>query len=429
MSSVRPRTHDVKFSRIACLVYCEFHHTEGSKIVYQIPEGFLTAGSSRIDFDQLSDVLIPKPELAHRLYVYRFSGAVTVASWPCVVEDARYPRNKFLWNLGFIFEGSGEGVVSYEQVIRKLGRNLRALEVESQFLSNPSTKRRLPQILEQIMEDLNAYHECQVTLDPVTTISLKLFPMYPDPAPIDEWAVPVVVMPGAWGAADASWDLTLLKIFPYINGVWSMSRIAQECDVDIKLCGIALQHLVYYGIVALADIFQYSNVYATTPSLRLLLDPKTGLAIRCARVVAERTIAGLTPGVLMGLYAGMRHGLTVKQWAKNVGIGHRVKVDVRRFVLFGVLNGLIRRVHRYPVLVQIAQTEQQPTSATLATPTTMNLSLLDGNHHCDELCTNFHVGPKRLDELCDALCRWLNPSANAGKGGDGMLWRVRMVWR
>ncbi|KAJ3342299.1 Nitrogen permease regulator 2 [Gonapodya sp. JEL0774] len=465
---------------------------------------------THLDFDLLSDILIPKPELAHRLYVLRLSSTVTVASWPCVVEDPRYPRNKFLWNLGFVFEGPGEGVVCYEQVVRKIGRVLRSLELESQFLSNPASKQRLPQILEQIMEDLNAYHECQVTLDPITTISLKLFPLYPDPPPIDDWLVPVIVMPGAWEAADATWDLTLLKVrvfysrhgctdvleralcfkvTPYIDGVRSIRRIADEGDIDINLCGMAVQHFVYYGIVVLVDIFQYSNVYTPTHRIRLLLDSQAGLATRCAQFSAETTdlsnsddgrsfdsgagaderdrrLTGLTAGVLFGMYAGMRHGLTIKEWAKRAGVGQRYKLDTRRFVLFGVLNGLIRRVHRYPVLVQTSQGEQQSTPATAVSPTPATMrapgppgavslltaglgrekeapnegadesvlerltGLLDGTHHADDLCTKFRVGPKRLEELCDAVCRWLNTGgAGLNKSGDGLPWKVRTVWR
>ena len=36
--------------------------------------------------------------------------------------------------------------------------------MESEFLSNPATKSSLLNIIAQIMEDLNAYHECQILI-------------------------------------------------------------------------------------------------------------------------------------------------------------------------------------------------------------------------------------------------------------------------
>lgn len=51
---------------------------------------------------------------------------------------------------------------------------------------------------------------------------------------------------------------------------------------------------------------------------------------------------------VFSLYAGMGQGVSVKKFC--MGKGGRLRgIDVRRFVGFGVVKGLLYRVHRWPV--------------------------------------------------------------------------------
>lgn len=56
----------------------------------------------------------------------------------------------------------------------KIARVLKSLEVESEFLSNTATKSSLLNIIAQIMEDLNAYHECQILISKWTGWTLDI---------------------------------------------------------------------------------------------------------------------------------------------------------------------------------------------------------------------------------------------------------------
>ena len=59
-----------------------------------------------------------------------------------------------------------------------------------------------------------------------------------------------------------------------------VSKIASEADVELNLAKACIQNLIYYGIIALAPIFQYSNVYVTTPKICNLIE-NTALQEEC----------------------------------------------------------------------------------------------------------------------------------------------------
>lgn len=67
------------------------------------------------------------------------------------------------------------------------------------------------------------------------------------------------------------WDLTTQQVAPYIDGFNHVARIAALADVENNLVKACVQNLVYYGVVALVPLFQYGNVYCTTPKLKFLM--------------------------------------------------------------------------------------------------------------------------------------------------------------
>jgi len=94
-------------------------------------------------------------------------------------------------------------------------------------------------------------------------------------------------------------------------------------------------------------IRRYSNIYCTTPRIAALAsDPR--LRQQCVSYTTRQRKAPPTPSRLFALYAAFQAGQSVR----DVCLNHRLKqshVDDRRFVAFGVLHGIIRRVHEYPV--------------------------------------------------------------------------------
>jgi hypothetical protein len=218
-------------------------------------------------------------------------------------------------------------------------------------------------------------------------------------------------------------DLTLNCILPYINGVNSISHIAQLADTDISLTRRAIQHMVYYGCLVLLDIFSFGAIYAPTAEIggfvvdadvkeecmRYVSVPRMqpGSTSKTKRMDSESTersreergslnsssslhsttirstlkASGFDEHIasqkkeekedkdtwqtshetLITLYTSLRHGLTLKNWVlENLDL--LVGIDVRRFITFGIIKGFLYRVHKYAIATSTAMPPAPPTS-------------------------------------------------------------------
>lgn len=180
------------------------------------------------------------------------------------IDDKKYARNAFHFNLCFVCD-SNSRTAHYEPVVTKLSDYLTAMEIENNFLSNGSATMKLSPILKQVLEDLNFKGECALTEGPTTT-HLKVVKIRGDPSSVYDYQVPVFIKP----LPSQQWDLTTQQVAPYIDGFNHVARIAALSDVENNLVKACVQNLVYYGFVALVPIFQYGNVYCTTPKLKRL---------------------------------------------------------------------------------------------------------------------------------------------------------------
>ncbi|PKI83978.1 Npr2p [Malassezia vespertilionis] len=179
-------------------------------------------------------------------------------------------------------------------------------------------------------------------------INLKLFPSYPNPRHVNEWDVPVVLL-NIRKHASGNWDLTLVKLLPYIDGVNHVQRIAQLADTDLALVKQCIEHLVYYFLATLIDIFQFSNMYAVRPQIANFMEDEQ-IGRECAIYVTLPNHETLPVAIVWRLYAALQIGRTVQEWAEEMPEWTQC-IDIRRFITFGVLKGFLRRLHRYPYLV------------------------------------------------------------------------------
>lgn len=179
-------------------------------------------------------------------------------------------------------------------------------------------------------------------------INLKLFPVYPNPPAVHDWDVPVLLM-DLEKHTKGSWDLTLVKLLPFINGVHHVKRLAQLTNTDISLVKECVEHLLYYSFAIVIDIFQFSNIYAVRPQIARMLDDQA-LGYECAAYVTLPHQTPLAPPELWRMYASLSAGQTLYEWADKFGENVQ-RIDIRRFVTFGIIKRFLRRVHRYPYLV------------------------------------------------------------------------------
>lgn len=182
----------------------------------------------------------------------------------------------------------------------------------------------------------------------------------------------------------------MFLILPYIDGFNHVSKIAALTDVEISLVRACVQNLVYYGVVTLVPIFQYCAVYSATPKLRQLTRC-AGLQRQCVEFCARSSRQLPKVSDLFRMYAGMTYGSTVRDLCRRVR-PQELAVDERRLVLFGVLEGLIRRVYKYPITMHddassLASEHSQPLVRTY-----------NGLVCLDELCCQGGLTAQQLEE-------------------------------
>ncbi|KAF9577399.1 Nitrogen permease regulator 2 [Lunasporangiospora selenospora] len=427
------------FPRLLSIFYCTFHPIQGPKVLYEVPEGsILSKTAPLVDFDSISEYLIPKVELCSKLVTIS-TPTCKVIGYPINLEHKKFQRNALMFNLAFVFDKDAE-ISSYEPVVRKMARVLKALEKECEFLSRqtkhamvdsitttssistivatiaptfapsstlsstliptpegqanatsnaptPSTESAqanasstleppvqgmasmsvtdatapsnstnsspatgatgspaifsplpsnaivlsadptsastlhppapsagavqippttsnitstafmasppsiangsiasvltaplssspfppaksssissqkqitnsqpllhdshtdgsgMQNLIEQLIEDLNSYCECQIPIDSANTINLKLFPTYPNPSPVYDYQVPIATV-NLEALTDVNWDMTMQRITGHINGVNSVKRIAEYADVETGLARMCMGHLL-----------------------------------------------------------------------------------------------------------------------------------------------------------------------------------------
>lgn len=266
-------------------------------------------------------------------------------------------------------------------------------------LPNKNNKKNTNQIITLPLPILTSF------IDDANTINMKLFPHHRTPPQVNGWHVPVAKMKCA-DVVDPTWDLTLQKVIRHIDGVSDVRRIAFAADVSLDLTKLALRHLLYYDTILLLDMFFFGSCYAPRPGIHDFIanvgandgyagggDDGGGEALGAAALggAGGRNIGGNVGGggggggsggggggvgivdecanyvcimssgervsnyQLIKLLTSFCVGRTVAEWLRlhmDAGFDVLRYVDVRRLVQFGVIKGLLYRVHKHVVSKQ-----------------------------------------------------------------------------
>lgn len=295
---------------------------------------------------------------------------------------------------------------SYIPVVLKVASLLQGLEEQNRWLSRDESEckggggGKVFALCEILLEDLNLYSETQIPIDEQNTLNLKLFPTYPPPPRLQPHNVPLSLV-GLQKLVDPNWDLTMLRILPYIDGVNSLKQISLKSDADFRLTRKAVEHLVYYGCIILLDVFHFNAIYACTPSISDFVEDDAAQQ-ECLEYIYEGPITQngeevpdpeqrLGPTTLVEHYLSLRQGLSVKVWYMDHA-ATLMGVDVRRLITFGVIRGFLYRVHKYALAsrtrsgsrknrLHLPKTEPASTSAATTAPTLPSGSWDANNHH------------------------------------------------
>ncbi|TMW65334.1 hypothetical protein Poli38472_007976 [Pythium oligandrum] len=400
-------------SMLKGVFYSEFDNIAGPQIVFQAPSDVLSSDV----FDSVSSYIIIDKALCGKIITVCAQN-IKIVGYPVCIEDDKYHRNALLFNIAFVFD-QGVDTASYRPILRKLGALVESMERESGFLSRGESKALLEHILPQILRDLSFSGECTIPVDAANIINLKLFPTLQDPSTVFDYQVPVAIRDLRQLLDNSEWDLALQQIVPFIDGVKYVKRISVEADVEIAIVKKCLRQLLYYGCITMIDIFLHSNIYAITPKISVLANDLK-LQAECALYVTKSGKAPPSFAKIFALYCSMQPSLRMSDFCV-VYAESLANIDVRRFITFGLIHSFLRRVHRYPIMIDRAVPQPQPTTrayglpsaaspptVAMNAPPTSNgqnkrisssskktsqfekdaMKMMNGEHNTDEICTN-----------------------------------------
>jgi len=78
---------------------------------------------------------------------------------------------------------------------------------------------------------------------------------------VEDWDVPISLVSFLQLRSEVTWDLTMFKLVPFIDGTATVRKISRLADVDICLARECIQHLVFFGCCIITDPFRFSNCY------------------------------------------------------------------------------------------------------------------------------------------------------------------------
>ena len=375
---------------LKAVFYARFHPVRGSAVIHQYPNGSIVpaaddssqekATTRVLTFQDISGYIIPPYEVCDRSFSVASNG-YRVLGFPVSLEDPKYERNRFTYNVCFVLQ-EDQNAHPWQQLVRKTALFFKRMELEDGLLQFEEKLEGLKwagepgypsaqigviySLLKGLHEQLNTYIECCIRGSDFHVLNLRLSPPKKPPRKVRSWDVPLLIRsilnPNEW-----AWDLTLRCMHPHINGVNHVQRLAELADVELKVAKRCISELVVHERVMLLDIFHFQATYMPTADLAWFVHDAEMLD-ECRRYIAvdpSKSFFGsrgvgikptsevpylLTRAAIVELYSSLKPGLTLYDFC----LAHQAQlaiIDIRRFITFGVIKGFLRRVHKYAIAI------------------------------------------------------------------------------
>jgi hypothetical protein len=158
----------------------------------------------------------------------------------------------------------------------------------------------------------------------------------------------------------------------------------------------ALRQLLYYRVIVMLDVFQYSNRYACTRRIAELAGNEA-MQLECRQYVSKESRNLVSFNRIFRLYASLHPSASFGDFCiehKTEGLG----IDDQRFVTFGLRTGILRRVKHIPVALVTPLPNSNPAGTFTDTQSAQLRSLVDSERSFDDLCgmTTFSVAEVSL---------------------------------
>ena len=344
-------------------------------------------------FESYSFLIIPKSNMARRSITVTSNG-LKLLGYPTVVDDNRYPRNQFIFNICFVLHPWSRSI-HLERALNNLVENLIQVEKDTQFLSNPEYTSEVEDMLDKIIRDYKETGECRLMIKEYL-IATKVMWSYFKSAPpaVNDWDVPFRIVSEASIKRVIDSDLTAKQIMGYINSDRTVVRIAEVSNVHVDLVKECLRNLAYFGVIKLLPLFKFSNIYAHThnPHAVLNLTPRNKeKMIQHGSYFKDKPI---TARMGLQFFIDLNHNVTVGEVAGRQDIRNTGLMPVYLINWF-LMGGSIRRVHRYILW----KGRDDPT---LKPPNNFSRAMLeqfDGNKCLDEIITMFETYPQPILDM------------------------------
>ena len=416
-------TAPVRFSGpLRCIFFAQFDTVKGPTLYCQSPQ-YVTPAL----FDTISPFIITSPELTHKLITLSLSihqSHYRILAYPMSLSDVKYARNQLLFSVCFAFDGEcGESYRIYQPALRKLAQYIETLEIDSEYLHSPVTKRQLPELLHTVYSQLSTEGQCTVKANAANRIFLRLYPHLPPPPAVSSWQVPVLLRGGGEGVL--GWDMTLRSLMSAMDGESCVGAVAARCGVRVSSVKRAVAQLLYGGLAVCIDAFQYTNLYLPTAAL-IAANSNAQLCADAVEYVQydKSTQQRLTGWQVLGMYGRMSSNECMEQYMARERLAER-GVDVRRLVRFGAVNGLIRRVHVYPTLIITTATRHSHPPRPPHDNNGVDRSE-EKQKQSEDVYTEAEEkdATAQLDEQEEAAeTGAANDSGSVGRASDALLWR------
>lgn len=297
-------------------------------------------------------------------------------------------------------------------------------------MSNEQNNQALQEMLEIVFHDLNEKGECSVHALGYT-LQLKVTSIAPDPPIVNDWDVPILLANiknnneaferGTTNDKE-EWDLTTQQILNYIDGIWHIKKIALEAGVDTTLVRAAIQNLLYHRVVDIVPIFLYSNSYCLTPKLKDLRDSNK-LALRnefmefikrkdnsenvIELIEEDNSLKAPSSETsfreIYKMICEFNNHTTVQDICVRFKPRETLNIDEVKLVQYLTMKKILRKVNKYPVYVQDANSSLGVTNTdqTGHGVASEYYPMFDGTKHYDEICCQLGMSIKNLEEIIE----------------------------
>ena len=148
-------------------------------------------------------------------------------------------------------------------------------------------------------------------------------------------------------------------------------------------------------VVAVTSIFQYSNVYTVTPELALLRQDKQFRSDLLAAVARRDSLVTPSFRDVFTFVSSFTYGTTVRDLCQRFNPA-KLGFDETRLVQLCAMRGVLRRVHKYPVWSQGADTSGDSGGAD-----TRLVAMMTGEFNTDQICVAAGISSAALDSKID----------------------------